>query len=72
MDKCINCSSTRIALVCAQCKDHFNWQSDENEYDGYVFTPSGEFGSHLGDDYIEFKYCLECGQIQYEFPVLGK
>jgi hypothetical protein len=33
--------------------------------DGYVPSDIG-IG---GDDYIDFIYCLECGQIQDEFPL---
>jgi hypothetical protein len=37
----------------------------ENEKEGYV--PSNmNIG---GGDYIEFEYCLDCGQIQGEFPL---
>ena len=63
---CQRCKSKRIAFVNAKCKDLFNWKSDETNYEGYVNTPGGEFG---GGDYIEFAYCLECGQIQETFPV---
>jgi len=39
-------------------------QINGKEYDGYVPRCSfGEFG-----DYIRMSFCLDCGQIQGEFP----
>ena len=64
--KCQRCGSERVAEVSAKCKDMFRWKSGKARYEGYVHTPGNEIG---GGDYIEFKYCLECGQIQYVFPV---
>ena len=66
---CINCKSNRIAEVNAKCSDLFQWDSGECQHNGYVNTPDNELGS---GDYIEFKYCLECGQIQHKFPVPSK
>ncbi len=67
--KCQRCGSGRVAEVSAKCKDMFAWKSNITEYEGYVHTPGDELG---GGDYIEFKYCLECGQIQDSFPVLSE
>ena len=45
--------------------DLFSMQMFDKSYEGYV--PSNiNIG---GDDYIEFDYCLDCGQIQGNFPV---
>ena len=35
---------------------------------GYVPEGIG-VGAEDSDDYVEFTYCLDCGQIQGEFPV---
>ncbi len=66
---CTKCKSNRISKVSAKCKDMFHWESDQDSCEGYVSTPGGELGC---GDYIEFEYCLECGQIQSEFPVPSK
>jgi hypothetical protein len=70
MSSCKRCSSTRILSISGKCSDCFGmlWYDENNkpkEYDGYVpdWTKIG------GGDYIEFKYCMECGQIQGEFPI---
>jgi len=66
---CQRCQSERIASVNAKCKDMFRWESNEDSTEGYAHTPGGEIGN---GDYVDFKYCLECGQIQDIFPALGK
>ena len=70
MNRCIDekCRSKRIASAKAKCSDSFWWKTSEKSLEGYVETPGGELGY---GDYIEFKYCLECGKIQYRFPVPG-
>ncbi len=65
MDKCKRCSSSRVANVGAKCSDMFNATIGLNEYDGYVPCDMGIGGG----DYVEFSYCLDCGQIQKTFPL---
>jgi hypothetical protein len=65
---CQKCNSNHITEVCAKCSDLFSCTfSTGREYTGYV--PDG-FNIGSGD-YVEFKYCTDCGQIQGEFPVAG-
>jgi hypothetical protein len=56
------CGSNRLIEVGGKVSDMF-WanQRDNNvEYDGYVPTGLG-----IGNgDYMDFTYCLDCGQIQ--------
>lgn len=66
MVNCVKCKSTNIIEVSAKCSDlcamvavNYEWESD-----GYV---PDDFGIG-GGDYIEFTYCLTCGQIQDTFP----
>lgn len=59
------CESNIIMNVSAKTSDMFNASIGNLDYDGYVPTDIGIGGS----DYIQFSYCLECGQIQGEFPV---
>jgi hypothetical protein len=62
---CLNCESKRVASVSAKCEDLCRVTLDEAEVDGYVPEDMG-----IGDgDYIAFDYCLDCGQIQGDFPL---
>ena len=66
---CIKCSSHRIMQVSGKVSDKCWMESMETmvEYDGYV-PPGVGIGS---GDYIDFNYCLNCGQIQDDiFPCL--
>lgn len=49
--------------------DRFDMWMGDKEYSGYVPYDLG-----LGDegDYIIISYCLDCGQIQGNFPVTGE
>jgi len=62
--KC-KCGSNRIMAVSAKCSDMFSCSQGGREYQGYVLSGIGIGGG----DFVEFKFCLECGQIQGEFPV---
>jgi hypothetical protein len=52
-------------VVNAKCSDLCFFETNAKESDGYV--PGGV--GIGGGDYVEFVYCLDCGQIQGEFPV---
>lgn len=62
---CIKCKKSSVAHVCAKCADLCLVQCNDVETDGYVPSEIGIGGG----DYIEFDYCLDCGQIQGNFPV---
>lgn len=62
--KCQKCASPRVADISGKCSDCCGWSLGDNQEDGYV---PGDMGIG-GGDYIEFKFCLECGQIQGKFP----
>ena len=64
-DHCQECESDRIADVNARCNDMFFAEVNGNEHEGYVPTDLG-IGS---GDYVRFSFCLECGQIQGDFPL---
>lgn len=59
------CGSTRVADVSAKCSDLCSLSVGGCCHDGYVLSDMG-VGS---GDYIELSYCLECGQIQDNFPL---
>jgi hypothetical protein len=63
--KCRNCQSERVADVSAKCSDCCNVSIGAAEEDGYVPRDIGIGGG----DYINFSYCLECGQLQGKFPL---
>ena len=63
---CQKCKSEKTASVVAKCSDMCNFETTEYEKNGYV--PEG-FGIG-GGDYINFEYCLDCGQIQGKFPIV--
>lgn len=62
---CSRCESQRVCDIFGKCSDAFAIRlgeiSRENDY-----VP-GDFGIG-GGDYIEFLFCMDCGQIQGEFP----
>jgi len=64
---CQRCKSERVLSVSAKCSDCCVCEIFGNEKDGYVPTDvligAGGFG-----DYVRFDVCLECGQMQGEFP----
>jgi len=62
---CQKCNSERIADVGAKCSDLFNATFQTKDYDGYVPSDMGIGGG----DYLDFSYCLDCGQIQGEWPL---
>lgn len=63
--KCQKCLSERVAYICAKCSDNGSCKIDGQENNGYVL---GDMGIG-GGDYVEFSWCLECGQIQGKFPL---
>ena len=61
--RCQRCESQRIAEVSAKCSDSCYLRVDADDFlqeEGYV---PGVIGS---GDYIDFKLCLDCGQMQGE------
>jgi len=65
--KCQKCQSERILSVSAKCSDCCDCAINGNEHDGYVpkdvLIGEGGYG-----DYVRFKVCLDCGQMQGKFP----
>lgn len=62
---CQNCGSSRIVGVNAKTADRVGISVSNNQHVGYVPDDLG-IGS---GDYINFDYCLECGQIEGEWPL---
>lgn len=64
-DHCQECESDRIAHINGKVSDTFYAEMGDNEHEGYVPMDMGIGGG----SYIRFTYCLECGQIQGDFPL---
>jgi len=64
---CQRCKSERIASISSKSSDLNYIELGDREHNGYV---PGDLGIG-GGDYIQFNWCLDCGQIQGEFPVEG-
>jgi hypothetical protein len=63
---CIKCGSDCIATISAKCNDKCFVSYMDKEITDYVPDDMG-IGS---GDYVEFHYCLHCGQIQDKFPLV--
>lgn len=63
--KCQKCESERVCCICAKSSDLNNGAVVGTEFDGYVPDDIGIGGG----DYVDFTWCLECGQIQGQFPL---
>lgn len=63
---CIKCGSERIISISSKSSDLNYFQYNGKEYEGYVVE---DIGIGEGGDYIEFSWCLDCGQIQGNFPI---
>jgi len=67
--KCQRCNSKRVAGIGSKSSDcnsiSINASPECLNHDGYVPRDMGIGGG----DYIEFDYCLDCGQLQGEFPL---
>jgi hypothetical protein len=59
------CGSTRIIKFDAKCSDMSVTQYQDVEREGYM---PGGIGIG-GGDYVEFRYCADCGQIQNFTPL---
>ena len=64
---CQTCKSPRVASITGKSVDLNNVQIGAKEHDGYVPTDMGIGDTGYGD-YVEFAWCLDCGQIQGRWP----
>jgi hypothetical protein len=62
---CQRCKSNRILQVNAHGRDCNMFSINCYEHEGYV---PADLTIGCGDD-VEFSMCLDCGQVQGEFPV---
>ena len=70
MKSCQRCKSERILEINGKVSDRFSmWDQDGKDYSGHM---PYDLGISTDGDTIDFHYCLDCGQIQGEFPVNGE
>lgn len=64
---CQSCNSNRVASIFAHSKDlgNFTYDNLNIDHDGYF----PEIESICEGDDADITFCLECGQIQGEFPI---
>lgn len=63
--KCQQCKSARVATMRAHTDNQCQWKGD-----GY--NHSGDLPESVGlgkRNIIKFAYCLDCGQLQGDFPI---
>lgn len=64
--KCQRCGSTRMSRVNGKCDDCFTSCVGRGpDKQGYPDMKSGISQDH---GYMEFSYCIDCGQIQGKWP----
>jgi len=61
---CTDCNSRRVLELTAKCSDCCGYSIGNLSGDGYVPQGLGIGGG----DYVEFNICLDCGQVQGQFP----
>ena len=64
---CQRCSSRRVLSVSAKCGDCCGCSIGDKKTDRYV-PQDVLIGKGGWGDYVKFSICLDCGQMQGEFP----
>jgi hypothetical protein len=64
---CQRCNSERVAEISGKCSDLCTTRVGGHTREGYAPTDMGLKDAY--GDYVEFAWCLDCGQIQADFPV---
>lgn len=63
---CQRCKSERVGEASGKCSDLTGFRLGNIDVHS-VYVP-GDWGIG-GGDYLEFNYCLDCGQIQGDWPL---
>lgn len=61
---CKKCESPRVLSASGKCSDRFGCDLGNVSHDGYVPEDMGIGGG----DYLAIDFCLNCGQVQGDFP----
>lgn len=67
--KCQRCGSPRLVGVGGKTSDMCNVINHETGAETINSYVPPNIGLGRDEDYIEFDYCAECGQMQGKFPV---
>lgn len=79
--ECLRCNSKRIAQFSGQLQEGCHWATPAGEYQGIAvplsvglkMSGTRDISSPDWDtSYLHFQYCLDCGQIQDQFPIPRK
>lgn len=65
---CQQCKSQRVASVSSFGRDCQNFDLLSSRKDAHTGYLPNDIGLG-GGDYLKFRYCLDCGQIQGKFPL---
>lgn len=65
-ERCQRCNAIALVDVCSKASDLHFIRHLHREHDGYMLGEMG-IGSRSGD-YVEFIYCINCGQMQGTWP----
>lgn len=66
---CDKCDSVRIISVDGKVSDLCSLEYKGDEYFGYVPVEHKEICLSCNENMLNFRYCLDCGKLQGEFPV---
>lgn len=61
------CDNPRIASLSTKCSDRCYVSIGDSEHDGYAPQDMGI--SDMGEDYVAFDWCLNCGHMVGEWPL---
>ena len=64
---CQECTSKRILSLYGKCNDRSNSSMQEYDHEHNGYAP--HIDNVCGGDDIQFDVCLDCGQIQGEWPL---
>jgi hypothetical protein len=64
---CQRCNSSRVASFSAKCSDLSSYSIGDGKQTEPDYVPR-DLGIG-GGDYVEFRYCLDCGQMQGDFAI---
>jgi len=67
--KCQKCGSKRIVCINCKCSDQCQTVMESEGIDLCDYAPCIPNVTGNDSDYVEFRACLDCGQLQGRFPV---
>jgi hypothetical protein len=65
--KCQRCQNDRLLWICVKTRDGFSGVIKDKAYSGYIPPDIGINDEFM--DYLQFHFCLNCGQVQGNYPL---